>query len=67
LRDILVFLLGIQDHFEITERRLFVEVGSRCGAHGGILLDAWTPSRAGPHVWALAALHLRRSSSWSNG
>lgn len=56
----MAFLLGIQDHFEITERRLLLQL-DRDAEHTAASL--WMHGRryAQSGLWALAALHLRRS------
>jgi hypothetical protein len=56
----LAFLLGIQDHFEITERRLLLQL-DRDAEHTAA--SFWMHGRRYAQVgmWALAALHLRHS------
>jgi len=56
----LTFLLGIQDHFEVTERRRLLQLDRDAERTAASL---WMHGRlhAQAGAWALAALHLRRA------
>lgn len=54
----LAFLLGIQDHFEITERRLLLQL-DRNVEHTAASYWMHGQAHAQNGLWALAALHLR--------